>query len=464
MIELQIAGAGAGKTFGLASRIVEKHSHGDSHKIVYAITYTNSAKRKIVEEIVKLNGYIPDYIRVETVHSFFLSEIIYPYSPYLLSEVFTLSATTKLPPEPRFKNYKLKLLREKGIIHSEEVFKKAKIIVDRSNSKHGNKAKREKVDFVLSHIASKIGHVYVDEVQDLDGDALEVFKILGSNGIKVHLLGDPKQALKFPDAFRSFLKDCKGEIYAHLENNNSTRRVPTELLKLSNMFCREEECQTSSSAIVGKINYITSLNAKYDRVLEYYAREGKLLYIEQKDGDYATHKPKNFSLPLAIEDKVKAKAKLFGLDENLFVASIVSELMELLSAQNPRTCINAFCRSYDISLEKNEFAEFITMLTDLERPSGIKHVMASIEAVKGLESDVCIFVLNQTMYNYLVQNINEDQYYNKNWNKVYVALTRSSNQLIFAVDESLFTTSKLPEIVNYFQSKSITELQVDFLD
>jgi hypothetical protein len=86
------------------------------------------------------------------------------------------------------------------------------------------------------------------------------------------------------------------------------------------------------------------------------------------------------------------------------------------------------------------------------------HVVSSIEAVKGLESEVSIFILNQSMYDYLTQIIPEANHHNKNWNKVYVALTRSCDALIFAVDTELFSRTDITEIENYFHSQGIVEI------
>jgi superfamily I DNA/RNA helicase len=52
MIEIQIAGAGAGKTYGLAKALIAHTKTCTSHKKTYALTYTNSATTKIEQEII----------------------------------------------------------------------------------------------------------------------------------------------------------------------------------------------------------------------------------------------------------------------------------------------------------------------------------------------------------------------------------------------------------------------------
>ena len=94
MIEVQIAGAGAGKTHGLAEKIIE-HYDASSYKKIFAITYTNNAAKNISEAIKKQLGYLPESIVVCTVHTFLLNEIIYPYSPFVLNEVHVTSSRCK---------------------------------------------------------------------------------------------------------------------------------------------------------------------------------------------------------------------------------------------------------------------------------------------------------------------------------------------------------------------------------
>ncbi|WPI17002.1 UvrD-helicase domain-containing protein [Klebsiella pneumoniae] len=47
MITVQIAGAGAGKTHGLASQIAAKLAEAETDKKIHALTYTNTARDKI---------------------------------------------------------------------------------------------------------------------------------------------------------------------------------------------------------------------------------------------------------------------------------------------------------------------------------------------------------------------------------------------------------------------------------
>ncbi|MGQ4869539.1 UvrD-helicase domain-containing protein, partial [Aeromonas caviae] len=88
MIEVQIAGAGAGKTYGLAKSLIEHIKACTNHKKTFALTYTNTATVKIEQEIIKQNGFIPPNLCIQTVHSFLLNEIIYPFSSFTLGDIY----------------------------------------------------------------------------------------------------------------------------------------------------------------------------------------------------------------------------------------------------------------------------------------------------------------------------------------------------------------------------------------
>ncbi|WP_261928239.1 UvrD-helicase domain-containing protein, partial [Vibrio aestuarianus] len=78
------------------------------------------------------------------------------------------------------------------------VYNIAKQIVDETTSKHNNRAKKDKVRRLLAILGSCFDKIFIDEVQDLDKDALRFFEVLGSNDIDIYMIGDPKQAIKFP--------------------------------------------------------------------------------------------------------------------------------------------------------------------------------------------------------------------------------------------------------------------------
>ncbi len=80
MREVQIACAGAGKTYSISLKIAEMLKLCNEGKIIYALTYTNYAVSQIKEELTKKLNYIPNNIVIDTIHGFLLNNIIYPFS------------------------------------------------------------------------------------------------------------------------------------------------------------------------------------------------------------------------------------------------------------------------------------------------------------------------------------------------------------------------------------------------
>ena len=72
MMRIEVAGAGAGKTTGMASRIIG--CEVPAGKVVYCVAFTNAAADNIRSKLVELSGSMPNNIKVSTIHSFLYSE------------------------------------------------------------------------------------------------------------------------------------------------------------------------------------------------------------------------------------------------------------------------------------------------------------------------------------------------------------------------------------------------------
>ncbi|MDR2229974.1 MAG: AAA family ATPase [Flavobacteriaceae bacterium] len=459
MIEIKISGAGAGKTYGLSEKLINC-SFNFPDKIIYAITYTNSAKKKISNTINERLGYIPSNIIIETVHSFLLNEIIFPYSKFILSDYYNKAVSFKLPDENRYKNAKKTQLKAKNIIHNEDVFNVSKRLIDKTNPLHSNKIKKQKVELIINHISCKISHIFIDEAQDLDLDALKIFEILGKNNIDIHIIGDPKQAIKYPTDFENFLKSkIEDENFNFLEVENLTRRVPNKILEISNLFCPTGQEQKHYKDKEGGIFYLCNDNPEFESIIQYYKSEKKLIYIEKRQGNYNTHLQKELYLPISILERLRALKEISKYDFELLIKSIELGIQDDLNYLEPLVIIRTFYKKYGIQYEKSEYAEFISLLNNNKQHSNTDLIVSSIDAVKGLESDVCLFILNQTMYKYLLQEIPSKNEHNKVWKKLYVALTRSSDKLILVIDSNLFPITKLHDIKLSLEKLNIIEVK-----
>ncbi|SDL65020.1 UvrD-helicase domain-containing protein [Chryseobacterium taihuense] len=459
MIEVKISGAGAGKTYGLSEKLINC-SNNFPDKIIYAITYTNSAKRKISNIINERLGYIPNNIIIETVHSFLLNEIIFPYSKFILSDYYNKAVSFKLPDENRYKNARKTQLRAKNIIHNEDVFNVSKRLIDKTNTLHSNKVKKQKVELIINHISCKISHIFIDEAQDLDLDALKVFEILGKNNIDIHVIGDPKQAIKYPTDFENFLKSkIEDGNFNFLEVENLTRRIPNKILEISNLFCPIGQEQKHYEDKEGGIFYLSDDNPEFESILKYYKSEKKLIYIEKKQGNYNTHLQKELYLPIPILERLRSLKEISKHDFDLLIKSIELKIQDDLNYLEPLIIIRTFYKKYGIQYDKSEYAEFISLLNNNKQHSNNDLIVSSIDAVKGLENDICLFILSPTMYQYLMRKIPSGNKHNKIWKKLYVALTRASEKLILVIDSKLFPNHKLNDIKLSLENLNILNIK-----
>ena len=148
MLEIQVAGAGAGKTYELAKKLLHKLKSSNTEKKFYALTFTNSAKEKIESELIKQKGCIPERVIVETVHSFLLNEIIYPFSYYITDIKYHSSSVIFLGSNDRFKAIKVKRLKDAGFVHVDKVYSVSKKIIDK-NTSGKTVAIKSKVDNII---------------------------------------------------------------------------------------------------------------------------------------------------------------------------------------------------------------------------------------------------------------------------------------------------------------------------
>lgn len=421
--QVQIAGAGAGKTYGLAELICnEQIKEG---KNIYAITYTNYAKRNIEEKVLEKKGYIPDNIKISTVHTFLLNEVIYPYSRFLLKKRLNTATSILLPDEPRRKNSIMSKLEDIGIIHNEKVFKMAKQIL--VGSKTQTKTEKQRRNLVLNHFIASIDSIYIDEVQDLNQDIIDIIKVLVKAGIYIYMVGDPKQALREPEIFKNLIEEVKNRSIENIELlpiNNFTRRLPKEIVNITNLYCPTDQKQESKSEEKGSVFYTYTSEDGFDKIFNEIKNKNGLIYARKKDDVFDTQKEKSI-IPQILKEKLLEQIKI-GDDEDAFLYEKEKELEKILTKN--KNIKKEFLDKYKIGkLPLEDFTQLINQ-TKKER---IKYVVNSIDKAKGLENENCMFILNKSMLDYLLMTKKEE---NKELNYLYVALTRTKKNLILAIN------------------------------
>lgn len=445
MLEIQIAGAGAGKTYNLAKNIINYQNDIKDHKIIYALTYTNAAAEKINYAILKDLGYIPNNIVIETIHSFLLNEIIYPFSLYILNHYYNNCSTIPLSSVVNFRAQTIKKLESKNVIHSEKVYQISKQIIDENNHKNNSSTKKANVKYIHSLLAAKIAKIFIDEVQDLDDDALQVFKIIAQKCSDVYMIGDPKQAIKYSDALNNFISDLNEENYVKFHPvNNVTMRVPSEILNISNRFCYSDQKQISNNKNKGTLKYLESNHPQFNEIISKYIKN-HIVCIDKKQGKYSTSKNIERSFPDFVAEKIKAQPT--NLNKDLLVKAAYIDFLENIYQGDIKSVIRNLTNKYHFQLETREYAEFAKLISQFQEiPRNIFNI-SSIDSIKGLDSDSCVIILSPNIYNYLIQkNLSEEKRFNKEWKKVYVALTRAKRELVIVLDHNLFKSKPLEEV------------------
>lgn len=452
--KIQIAGAGAGKTYSMAEYILEYDKLNSENKDIIAITYTNTAKENIYKKVYEKEFKVPERLKIYTIHSFLLEYIIYPYSKYVLGKSYKKAVSIPLPSNFIFKNKRISDLEKKEIIHNDAVFSKAKQII--ISSKSESKLIKSKKEIVLNHILSSISAIFIDESQDLDDDVLRIIEKLSDNKIFVYMVGDPKQALKYPGKFEEFTKNIKEkQLYNFecLDNNNITRRLPKSHVNISNLICSDDQKQTTLNENEGKIYYIYSDDTNFNKIYNSFQNEKSICYIKSKTTKFNTQH--NRKLDSDILKEIIINKNIYD-DEDAFLYEKEKELYKLIDEKNSvELGLKSFLGKYNLRLKKDVYAKIISSLED---SNSMEYNVYSIDKVKGLERKNCMFIINESLLNYLFGNKTER---NKEMNYLYVALTRSTDILLLVIDVSTLKNLKQEQIDIIMKSLNIEKYSLE---
>ena len=245
-----------------------------------------------------------------------------------------------------------------------------------------------------------------------------------------------------------------------LPNNNVTRRIPDEHLRISNRFCSNDQKQSAVDNKCGTIKYCAISDTDSEKLYNLWKRNEYLIYISRKNSRYLTHKIKeNNTLPLKIVDQIE-NIKLFkGLDKDIVEKALVIKFNEYMFLYDSKTAIKKFSKDYGFVVEKDSYAQLMEFQNEQVNNKDSIFIF-SIDKVKGLEADRCIYVLDDSALDYIFGKKTEK---NKEYNKVYVALTRSKRDLILLVDLSIIKRYSAERIAAEFKNLEIDNINIDEL-
>ena len=433
-MRINVAGAGAGKTTKMADYITEFEI--PTGKIVFCISFTNAAAENIEEKVKQKLDNIPSNIRISTIHSFLYQELICPYYYFLYGKQFAKLSTINLPANAQFKRAKLSELEKNDILHYTSIPEKAKWIAYQKTG--DTRAVKESRNRLLEQFQNYCAAIFIDEAQDISKDVFHIIEALDKRGVPIILYGDPKQDIKGYGYFRSLIEKTSDVTYI-----SECHRCPQKHLDLSNTLAPTEERQiadqTKAEGHVDTVYESDIANVKQ------FICDGDfgLRFISKKQDRFATHEGQENNKRLdtvyhEIQGAIKLKwlGKRSNLEIDRFAYYISEKLIEAYDEQeNPSRLISSYVmKGFFDSLPRQQYAQLMDALKKSKESSPDAVVIKSIEAVKGLEAEKCLFILTLDLAPYLFGQRVED---NKTSHLLYVALTRSLNSLSILVTKEV---------------------------
>ncbi|RDW20088.1 hypothetical protein CWR48_05025 [Oceanobacillus arenosus] len=425
-MKLLVAGAGAGKTTSMAEEVLSRYREVEDGKIIYVITYTNAARDQIRNKIIEQHGDIPRQVKVETSHVFLLQELVFPFYHLLYDQRYSSVSAINLPDNQGYRAKKLKELREGNIVHVQEVTNiSSHVLYGKSNDKKLIKEKRKRI---ISIIGNYLDSIFIDEAQDIDKYLSKIIDVFHTNGFYLHLVGDPKQDLRARNEFRRLL----GKYPQFVKYKKENHRCPISHVKLSNKYIIEQEKQEWQTEEVGVLKYFYENDINLDEFI----KDGTwdYIYIYQKNERFITDTNDVNAHEDLLDYELKMLIKRTNAEDNHIdkITFILHRLIKKnLTTKNNWSIINKVGEILSLQLTKQDKARLYEALEankEATKTEGI--VVNSIDKVKGLEGNCCLFILTTELSEYFFLNKIE---LNKMMNYLYVALTRSKKELIILI-------------------------------
>ena len=443
-MQINIAGAGAGKTSKMADLL--SHIEIPEGKVVFCIAFTNSAVENIEKKYIRKYGKIPDNIKISTIHSFLYQELIHPYYYLVFGKHYQKLSTIPLPNNPAFKNIKITELESQDILHIDRIPERAKwVVYKKTNDTEAVCNNRAKM---LSTFAEYCHSILIDEAQDISKDIKTVIDSLAGAGIEIVLYGDPKQDIRGGGHFQKLI-DAEPEPHYIRE----CFRCPQIHLNISNTLADEKQQQFASSEnATGKVSIV--FESEIDVAALIKENNFGLKYISKKNKRFETHSGNlDTRIDSLFYEVQKATAKKWSAEKSELTinraAYYVSErmLMDYDVSNNSSAEINKRIKTgwFDYP-GKTEYAQMNAAFKKEDTEANPVLLVSSIESVKGLEAENCLFILTTDLAPYLFQ---ENTTENLTKHLLYVALTRSLRDLTILVTREVENKYQKEYIINY---------------
>lgn len=250
-----MAAAGAGKTYDICKDAIENAKTTD--KKILITTYTNKGIESIEKEYKKQNhGVIDKNIVILSWFQFLLRELVKPYQSSILSRINVINSID-FNHQYGYINFNSRRTPKHYILSNNNILSNtvSEFAID-SNTNSNNK--------VIQRLEEIYSYIYIDEIQDLAGEDIEILNLLFNSRIKVQCVGDVKQStyttynakknkkvtgIHLIDYFKKLERNC----IITLKFNNKTRRFGTEICEFSNSIFNDDN-KIESDTIYDKEN------------------------------------------------------------------------------------------------------------------------------------------------------------------------------------------------------------------
>ena len=242
--KLIIATAGSGKT----TRLIEEALNIKNKKVLIT-TYTQENEEEIRRKIYEINKSIPANIIIQTWFSFLLQHGVRPFQGTFNGILFEKKIKGLiLVNEQSGVKYKFK---EKGkeisVIFKEDTefekhyFTKEMKIYSDKLSKFVVKSNEKSNGAVIDRISKIYQHIFIDEVQDLAGNDLELIKLFFNSQSEIVLVGDPRQVVYLTHNERKHKDYKNGKIKEFIQEK--CKKNCCDFIDLVESYrCKQEIC------------------------------------------------------------------------------------------------------------------------------------------------------------------------------------------------------------------------------
>ncbi|MCU8103346.1 AAA domain-containing protein [Shewanella sp. SM101] len=131
------------------------------------------------------------------------------------------------------------------------------------------------------------------------------------------------------------------------------------------------------------------------------------------------------------------------MSQNVYIGMTLKPWPILLDHYNDaidednKRAISKLIARHSLTLNKQHFAQLHELCNSCTK-NDVQYKVQSIDSIKGLDADTCVIILSSNTLKYLTQNgIGKANRFNKEWKRVYVALTRAKKRLVLALDHDL---------------------------